>query len=93
MARDPPAETWDYTHFGAAEPSNAPAPALEDRFNLIIRNMGALNGSKFDTWTMNGDAWPNMTCNGQARQAIPANLSQRQRRSASDAPSSGTALK
>ncbi len=55
---DPPATPWDYSRF--AQSSAAPALPIEETFTLTIRDAGALNGSKFDTWTMNGDAWPNV---------------------------------
>lgn len=55
--REPTSDLWDYSAFAsktlAAEP--------EKTFTLTIRDAGALNGSRFDTWTMNGDAWPNVT--------------------------------
>jgi FtsP/CotA-like multicopper oxidase with cupredoxin domain len=53
---DPQEESWDYGIFA----SHAPVPDPEETFTLTIRDAGALNGSKFDTWTMNGDAWPNV---------------------------------
>ena len=52
--QDPQDVGWDYGFF--ATKSTAPDP--EEIFTLTIRDAGALNGSKFDTWTMNGDAWP-----------------------------------
>jgi FtsP/CotA-like multicopper oxidase with cupredoxin domain len=61
--RDPESESWDYGRFAAkaVTPSVATTPpAIEDTFTLTIRDAGALNGSRFDTWTMNGDAWPNV---------------------------------
>ncbi len=54
--RDPSDATWDYSVFAA----KTPAPEPDETFTLTIRDAGALNGSKFDTWTMNGDAWPNV---------------------------------
>jgi FtsP/CotA-like multicopper oxidase with cupredoxin domain len=51
---DPANETWDYCLFAA----NARAPHPDETFTLTFRDAGALNGSKFDTWTINGDAWP-----------------------------------
>jgi FtsP/CotA-like multicopper oxidase with cupredoxin domain len=53
---DPQDDTWDYGRFALA----APAVEPDDTFTLTIRDAGALNGSNFDTWTMNGDAWPNV---------------------------------
>jgi FtsP/CotA-like multicopper oxidase with cupredoxin domain len=52
--RDPPPVDWDYTQFGEAKDVVAP----DETFTLTFRDAGALNGSKFDTWTINGDAWP-----------------------------------
>jgi FtsP/CotA-like multicopper oxidase with cupredoxin domain len=54
--RDPEATTWDYSLFASKTSVTEP----EETFSLTIRDAGALNGSKFDTWTMNGDAWPNV---------------------------------
>ena len=51
---DPHDESWDYGIFSAKGPVVDP----EETFTLTIRDAGALNGSQFDTWTMNGDAWP-----------------------------------
>jgi FtsP/CotA-like multicopper oxidase with cupredoxin domain len=51
---DPGFAEWDYTQFAA----NQPVPEPADTFVLTFRDAGALNGSKFDTWTINGDAWP-----------------------------------
>ena len=53
---DPAPAVWDYTQFGVS--ATAPAPEPEETFTLTFRDAGALNGSKFDTWTINGDAWP-----------------------------------
>jgi FtsP/CotA-like multicopper oxidase with cupredoxin domain len=52
--RDPAEAIWDYGSFA----NKAPAAEPDEMFTLTIRDAGALNGSKFDTWTMNGDAWP-----------------------------------
>ncbi len=54
--RDPASDAWDYSAFAAK--TSAPEP--EKTFTLTIRDAGALNRSRFDTWTMNGDAWPNV---------------------------------
>jgi FtsP/CotA-like multicopper oxidase with cupredoxin domain len=54
--RDPAPVEWDYMQF--AEKNPVPEPA--EIFTLTFRDAGALNGSKFDTWTINGDAWPNV---------------------------------
>lgn len=52
--RDPVLGVWNYGVFAA----KAVAPEPDETFTLTIRDAGALNGSRFDTWTMNGDAWP-----------------------------------
>ena len=54
--RDPASNLSDYSIFA----SNSPATKPAEIFTLTIRDAGALNGSKFDTWTINGDAWPNV---------------------------------
>jgi FtsP/CotA-like multicopper oxidase with cupredoxin domain len=54
--KDPVAAEWDYTQFGNDKPVSEP----EKIFTLTFRDSGALNGSKFDTWTINGDAWPDV---------------------------------
>ena len=53
---DPAAEEWDYSRFATSKP----APDPEETFTLTFRDAGALNGARFDTWTINGDAWPNV---------------------------------
>lgn len=53
---DPASTAWDYSIF--AERHTAPTP--DETFTLTFRDAGALNGSRFDTWTINGDAWPNV---------------------------------
>jgi FtsP/CotA-like multicopper oxidase with cupredoxin domain len=53
---DPQPVDWDYTQFG----NTSGMPAADETFSLTFRDAGALNGSKFDTWTINGDAWPNV---------------------------------
>jgi FtsP/CotA-like multicopper oxidase with cupredoxin domain len=52
--RDPSSDAWDYSLFA----TNTTVPQPEETFTLTFRDAGALNGSKFDTWTINGDAWP-----------------------------------
>lgn len=52
--RDPGSSGWDYSIFG----NEKAAPEPEKMFTLTFRDAGALDGSKFDTWTINGDAWP-----------------------------------
>jgi FtsP/CotA-like multicopper oxidase with cupredoxin domain len=52
--RDPEPVEWDYGQFAAKNAVAAPG----EIFTLTFRDAGALNGSRFDTWTLNGDAWP-----------------------------------
>ena len=54
--RAPRNSVWDYVQFCG---TNAVLPP-DETFTLTFRDAGALNGSKFDTWTINGDAWPNI---------------------------------
>ncbi len=54
--RDPSHAEWDYGMFA----SNQPSPDPAETFALTFRDAGALNNAKFDTWTINGDAWPNV---------------------------------
>ncbi len=54
---DPQPEAWDYTQFGSMIIERS-GPQIEKTFTLTFRDAGALNGSKFDTWTINGEAWP-----------------------------------
>lgn len=55
--QDPPSATeWDYAQFARA--SEVPEPA--ETFTLTFRDAGALHGSRFDTWTINGHAWPDV---------------------------------
>jgi FtsP/CotA-like multicopper oxidase with cupredoxin domain len=54
--RDPQPVDWDYTQFGGTSGGVTP----DETFPLTFRDAGALDGSKFDTWTINGDAWPNV---------------------------------
>jgi len=51
---DPKPATWDYIQFA----STTPAPAPDDTVTLTFRDIGPMNGSKFDTWTINNKAWP-----------------------------------
>jgi FtsP/CotA-like multicopper oxidase with cupredoxin domain len=54
--RDPATAEWDYSVFA----TNHPTPDPAETFVLTFRDAGALNNSKFDTWTINGDAWPDV---------------------------------
>ena len=55
----PPNVAWDYGRFSSSETPAIVQP-VDEIFSLLISDAGAKNGSKFDTWTMNGDAWPNV---------------------------------
>lgn len=55
--REPALVEWDYTQFGRSDA----APDPDETFTLTFRDAGALHGAKFDTWTINGDAWPKVT--------------------------------
>jgi FtsP/CotA-like multicopper oxidase with cupredoxin domain len=52
--KDPAPKEWDYTQFANA--TKAPDP--DETFTLTFRDIGALNNSKFDTWTINNKSWP-----------------------------------
>ena len=52
--KGPPPAKWDYTQFGKADA----VPEPEKSFELIFRDIGPIDGSPFDTWTINGKAWP-----------------------------------
>jgi FtsP/CotA-like multicopper oxidase with cupredoxin domain len=52
--RDLPSIEWDYSHF--ASPAKAPEP--DETFTLTFRDIGPMNGSQFDTWTINNQSWP-----------------------------------
>lgn len=54
--KEPIDSTWDYRRF--CNPGVAPDP--DDSHTLTFRDAGALKGSKFDTWTINGDSWPDI---------------------------------
>jgi FtsP/CotA-like multicopper oxidase with cupredoxin domain len=52
--RDPAPADWDYSQFGDA----AKAPDPDETFTLTFRDIGPMNGSQFDTWTINNQSWP-----------------------------------
>ena len=52
--RNPAPAQWDYSIFA----EHRPVADAAETFVLTFRDAGALDGSKFDTWTINGDAWP-----------------------------------
>ena len=53
---DPAPATWDYSLFANAEP----VPAPDETITLTFRDIGPMNGSKFDTWTVNNKSWPDI---------------------------------
>ena len=56
FGRIPPPAVWDYTQFA----NGVAAPKPDETFTLTFRDNGALNGSQFDTWTINNKAWPDV---------------------------------
>jgi FtsP/CotA-like multicopper oxidase with cupredoxin domain len=53
---DPVPAAWDYTQFASATPASAP----DETITLMFRDIGTLNGSQFDTWTINNKFWPDV---------------------------------
>ncbi len=49
-------QAWDYAQF--ADPDHSLVPEPEETFTLTFRDSGPLNGSRFDTWTINNKSWP-----------------------------------
>jgi FtsP/CotA-like multicopper oxidase with cupredoxin domain len=45
---------WDYTQFALAAPTAEP----DETVTLTFHDIGAQNGAKFDTWTINNQSWP-----------------------------------
>jgi FtsP/CotA-like multicopper oxidase with cupredoxin domain len=54
--KDAAPAVWDYTQFADA----AKAPEPDETFTLTFRDVGPLNGSQFDTWTINNKSWPDI---------------------------------
>jgi FtsP/CotA-like multicopper oxidase with cupredoxin domain len=54
--KDPSATVWDYSVFA----SSAAAREPDKIFDLKFMDIGPLNDSKFDTWTVNGKSWPDV---------------------------------
>lgn len=52
--RDPAPAEWDYSQFA----STAKAPEPDETFTLTFRDIGPVNGSQFDWWTINNQSWP-----------------------------------
>lgn len=55
--KDPNPVDWDYTQFGSVRKADEP----DETFVLTFRDIGALNGSQFDTWTINNKSWPDIS--------------------------------
>ena len=53
--KDPASVTLDYTQFA----HSAASPEPDQTFVLTFRDINPLNGSRFDTWTINNKSWPN----------------------------------
>jgi FtsP/CotA-like multicopper oxidase with cupredoxin domain len=54
--QDAPQPAWDYRQFA----STTDAPEPDKTFDLDFRDIGPLNGSQFDSWTINGKSWPDV---------------------------------
>jgi FtsP/CotA-like multicopper oxidase with cupredoxin domain len=54
--KDAAPAVWDYTQFA----NDAKAPEPDETFTLTFRDVGSLNGSQFDTWTINNKSWPDI---------------------------------
>jgi len=52
--RNPPPADWDYAQFAGGSPALKP----DETVNLAFIDLGAADGSKFDTWAVNGKSWP-----------------------------------
>jgi FtsP/CotA-like multicopper oxidase with cupredoxin domain len=52
--KEPPESLWDYGLFADTKAS----PEPDETFVLTFRDSGPINGSKFDTWTINNKSWP-----------------------------------
>jgi FtsP/CotA-like multicopper oxidase with cupredoxin domain len=51
---DPAPEQWDYAQFANMIPAATP----DETITLTFRDIGAVNGSQFDYWTINNQSWP-----------------------------------
>src|SRR5882757_3765358 len=52
--REPSPTDWDYSQF--AQRTKAKEP--DETFVLTFRDIGSVNGSQFDFWTINNKSWP-----------------------------------
>ncbi len=53
---DPISTKWDYSIFADVHTASLP----DDTFKLTFMDIGPEEGSKFDTWTINGKSWPDV---------------------------------
>jgi FtsP/CotA-like multicopper oxidase with cupredoxin domain len=53
---DPTSFAAEYAQFAAPPASNAAVP--DETITLTFHDVGAKNGSQFDTWTINNQSWP-----------------------------------
>jgi FtsP/CotA-like multicopper oxidase with cupredoxin domain len=54
--KDPTPVNWDYTQFGSTGKAKEP----DETFVLTFRDVGPMNGSQFDSWTINNKSWPDI---------------------------------
>jgi FtsP/CotA-like multicopper oxidase with cupredoxin domain len=54
--RDPSPADWDYSQF--AQRTKAKEP--DETYVLTFRDIGSVNGSQFDYWTINNKSWPDI---------------------------------
>lgn len=52
--KEPKSTAWDYTQFASAKA----APEPDETIALALMDLGPQNGSKFNTWAINGKSWP-----------------------------------
>jgi FtsP/CotA-like multicopper oxidase with cupredoxin domain len=54
--KDPAPSEWNYIQFGTQSKASVP----DRQFELTFRDVGPVQGSQFDTWTINNKSWPNV---------------------------------
>jgi FtsP/CotA-like multicopper oxidase with cupredoxin domain len=54
--RDPSPADWDYSQFAQRTKANEP----DETYVLTFRDIGSVNGSQFDYWTINNKSWPDI---------------------------------
>ena len=52
--REPSSADWDYSQFAQRTKTKEP----DETFVLTFRDIGSVNGSQFDSWTINNKSWP-----------------------------------